>query len=312
MSLLYLLLALMTSHSVYAAAEDPIEPTCDRAQMIPDTVPLPEGLVTIASSEKDRSKANGCFFTKNRVALLTMLRLANPSKDDPQENNRRLDKVHALLEEGVNKDLPNRCPDCLNGYKCHFNGEWGDYSECPGCKRRGGDNFQDEARGNLITTAAEHCNNTLWKELSKETGPRDLIKHLAHYKVIGSLYLLTVNKWLQQKLIHNFQANDDPSSGKLPCELGGSLNGESRYILTTGPQLNLTEKSQLIFEPLRNNLGTIDDITEAALGYLLSDKMKQNAKDAEVVVIDRDTLKSLINTYRPQPKPRKKGSCTLL
>ncbi len=80
--------------------------TSDTAQGISEMVPLPNGLATIAPTNKGLD-VDGCFFPDKLIALVTDLCLANPGEDS-QENERKLTKVQTLYKEGMSFSLQIR------------------------------------------------------------------------------------------------------------------------------------------------------------------------------------------------------------
>ncbi len=276
MVILYLLLALTTSYSLYAADTEE-----------PEKLPLPDGLVTIASSNEGSPKVNGYFFPKTCVACFSVLSLHSPG-EDPQKNECKLKKVQGLLTKCVGDSLQKKCPLCLS----HNFGLDKNRNRCM-CNK-------DRDSTDVLSDASKYVNDILWKELSDATASkRNLIEDRAQYKVIGSLYLLSVSAMfkqycVQQELVDQFQTKHQGiNSGKLPCELGEQLTHiNERYIITTYPQLSPAAKKELIADPLKNELDSNDTIAEAALGHLITitDKTEGNAPDAKVVIIDTSKL----------------------
>ena len=272
---LYLLLALTTSYSIYAADTEE-----------PKTLPLPDDLVTIASSNEGSPKMDGYFFPETCVAYFSVLSLHNPGKD-PQTNKCKLEKVQDLLTKYVGDSLQKKCPLCLS---LDFGFEKEQTYHCM-CRR-------DHDPTDVLSAASKSVNDILWKELSDATASkRNLIEDRAQYKVIGSLYLLSVSAMfkqycVQQELVDQFQTKHQGiNSGKLPCELGEQLTHiNERYIITTYPQLSPAAKKELIADPLKNELDSNDTIAEAALGHLIADKTEENDPGAEVVIIDTSKL----------------------
>ena len=80
---LCLLFVLATSHAIYAAdtGKEVFVPTSETAQTEPETIPLPDDLITLVSSNNDNLKVDGFLFPPKDVAYISVLSLANPSRD---------------------------------------------------------------------------------------------------------------------------------------------------------------------------------------------------------------------------------------
>ncbi len=99
---------------------------------------------------------------------------------------------------------------------------------------------------------------------------------------------------------------EGPSSGILPCELGGLCDGNGDFIRTS-PPLSTRQKEEIIIDPLRSTVHT--NVAKMALSYLISKeegkkgKEKENAKNnTEVFIISSSIVHRLIEEY-PAPPP---------
>jgi len=233
---LYLLLALTTSHSIYAADTDTdteksaLLSTSNTTQGMPETVPLPDGLIAIADSNKDVVKLDGCFFPEKGVAFISVLRLCSLS-EDPKENEHKLTTVQDLLKESVSKGLQER--------RSPFS----------------------PFDGNVLSHACTHVNDTLWKALS--TAGEKLIEHRTQYKVVGFLLLLTKRSRTAQNL-------KGSPKGILPCEPKKEPINNTRFLINTHPKLTEKEVDELIIGPLTRGVDNIDNIAKITLPYLKS------------------------------------------
>ena len=208
---LCLLLALTVSYSIYAADTE-IEvfvPTHNAAQMIPGTIPLPDDLVAIESSNNDKPKIDGFFLPEKGIAFVSILTLANPS-DDPRENDHKLEEVQTLLKEGINNSLQNKCNAYFNAHYQKCNSTYG--NPCLYCgthhrysSRYGRDWTQTTEISDVVKTASAYLNKTMFERMCQKVAIEKLFKHQAHYKVIGSLYFLTNKIWVQQELVCQLQ-----------------------------------------------------------------------------------------------------------
>ncbi len=306
---LYLLLALITSQSIYAADTEEvvlIENT-ETTQAESEIIPLPDGLVTLVSSNNDNLKVDGFLFPPKDVAYISLLSLANPSRNS-QENERRLERVQTLLREKIHDRLSRTpCSRCLDqafsmGINRHQN-----EPICWGCKKHES-NVTQNFPTTIIKDACTHLNKTLWQELSETKGVKDLYNQIDLYKVIGSLCLITPTYWTDQKLVSPVQQ---------VCKLGKqisptknrynklSITIESAYIITTDPLLNSENIKDLFIEPLLNEFDSEEKIANAALP-LLQKNINHNAK---VAILDPKRVITLIEKYHQ--KPDKESCCTV-
>ncbi len=237
MVILYLLLALTTSYSLYAADTEK-----------PGTLPLPNGLVTMASSDKDQ-KLDGCFFPNKHTAYASILSLAKPGNNS-QENERKLAKMQELLKKNIHDNL----------------------------QRMGPEHTETDV---LLTTAA-NVNKALWRELS-DTGveKENLIGHRAQYQVTGWLYLLSKNYGFELYLSSTGQLPCDCGNSRHEVFNCRRRNWDFYFIKTT-PQLTREERKDLLVSPLNSNLDTSENIAKAIVGYL----REKHCKDATVSIVD--------------------------
>ena len=292
---LYLLLALTTSYSIYAADTDTekkaLLSTSDTTQLTPETVPLPNGLVAIASLNEDLSLSlDGCFFPDKLTAFVSLLSLANPGKDS-QENKSKLTEMQTLIKEGVSNGLQKICTQYLSGPDAS--------NKTHRCSNYGGKIKSQCNRDHkeVVETVGTHVYKTLWIKLSKNKDPKNLIERIAQYKVRGLLYLLAEKDWVEYELASK--------CGKLPCNFVASQNGGKESIITNSPKnnpkVNTEIIDQLLIQPLKGKFDTSDNIAKAFLGYLLLDEPEDNNQDVKVVIINRSILKPLIEKYHPKP-----------